>query len=181
MRNLKYHEKKLLKKVDLFSWKKERNIHENAILSRYKILRREDYYAYDKLSGRIKKIANRLKKLDFKDPFRIKMTDELLGKLYRMGLINVKKNLKQCAEIPASAFCRRRLPVVLVRMKFCENLKQATEFVQGGHIRIGPNIITDPSFHVTRIMEDFVTWSDHSKIKKHILKYNDKLDDYDLL
>jgi U3 small nucleolar ribonucleoprotein protein IMP3 len=30
-------------------------------------------------------------------------------------------------------------------------------------------------------MEDFVTWADSSKIKKKILKYNDKLDDYDFL
>lgn len=30
-------------------------------------------------------------------------------------------------------------------------------------------------------MEDFVTWVDTSKIKRKVLKYNDKLDDYDLL
>jgi len=30
-------------------------------------------------------------------------------------------------------------------------------------------------------MEDFITWTDHSKIKRHVLKYNDKLDDFDLL
>ena len=32
-----------------------------------------------------------------------------------------------------------------------------------------------------RNMEDFVTWVDTSKIRRKILKYNDKLDDYDLL
>jgi len=30
-------------------------------------------------------------------------------------------------------------------------------------------------------MEDYITWVDSSKIKKKIMKYNDKLDDYDLL
>jgi len=30
-------------------------------------------------------------------------------------------------------------------------------------------------------MEDFVTWTDGSKIRRTIAKYNDKLDDYDLL
>lgn len=30
-------------------------------------------------------------------------------------------------------------------------------------------------------MEDFVTWVDSSKIKRNILKYRDKLDDFDLL
>jgi len=34
---------------------------------------------------------------------------------------------------------------------------------------------------VTRQFEDYVTWVDSSKIKKTILKYNDQLDDFDLL
>jgi U3 small nucleolar ribonucleoprotein protein IMP3 len=32
-----------------------------------------------------------------------------------------------------------------------------------------------------RNMEDFVTWVDSSKIKRNVLKYRDKLDDFDLL
>ena len=43
------------------------------------------------------------------------------------------------------------------------------------------DLITDPAYIVTRNMEDYVTWVDTSKIRKHIMKYNDKLDDYDLL
>lgn len=46
---------------------------------------------------------------------------------------------------------------------------------------MGVDLITDPAYLVTRNMEDYVTWVDTSKIKKHIMKYNDKLDDYDLL
>ncbi len=34
---------------------------------------------------------------------------------------------------------------------------------------------------VTRNMEDFVTWVDTSKIKRTIARYNDELDDFDLL
>jgi len=48
-------------------------------------------------------------------------------------------------------------------------------------VRVGPEPVTDPAFLVTRPMEDFVTWVDTSKIRRKILKYNDKLDDYDLL
>ena len=34
---------------------------------------------------------------------------------------------------------------------------------------------------LVRNMEDFVTWVDSSKIKRNILKYREKLDDFDLL
>lgn len=48
-------------------------------------------------------------------------------------------------------------------------------------MRVGPVNVTDPAYLVTRRMEDFVTWAPGSKIKSKIAKYNDKLDDYDLL
>jgi hypothetical protein len=48
-------------------------------------------------------------------------------------------------------------------------------------IRAGPEVVTDPAFHVTRNMEDFITWVDSSKIKRKVMKYNDALDDFDLL
>ena len=48
-------------------------------------------------------------------------------------------------------------------------------------VRVGPNVITDPAFIVNRSMEDFVTWVDSSKIKRTVERYNDKLDDFDLL
>lgn len=41
--------------------------------------------------------------------------------------------------------------------------------------------MTDPAFLVTRSLEDFLTWVDGSKIKRAVAKYNDKLDDFDLL
>jgi U3 small nucleolar ribonucleoprotein protein IMP3 len=34
---------------------------------------------------------------------------------------------------------------------------------------------------ITRHMEDFVTWVDSSARKRTIMKYNDELDDFDLL
>jgi U3 small nucleolar ribonucleoprotein protein IMP3 len=34
-RKLKFHEKKLLKKVDFFNWKNENNLHEVKVVRRY--------------------------------------------------------------------------------------------------------------------------------------------------
>lgn len=46
---------------------------------------------------------------------------------------------------------------------------------------MGPHVITDPAFLVSKTFEDYITWVDSSKIKRTIMKYNDKLDDFDLL
>merc|ERR1712178_24493 len=121
-----------------------------------------------------------LKEMDQRDPKRIEMTDALLDKLYSLGMIQHKR-LVACDKIAASTLCRRRLPVVLVRLKFAETMKEAVSLVEQGHIRVGPDTVTDPTFLVGRSMEDYITWVDTSKIKRTIMKYNDKLDDFDLL
>eukprot|EP00741_Cyanophora_paradoxa_P010181 tig00020510_g9856.t1 len=181
MRQLKFHEKKLLKKVDFLQYKHEEGVREIKILRKYHIQNREDYIKYNKIVGMITHLVAELRKMDPTDAYRIDMTERLLEKLYSMGVIATKKGLSLCDKLAASAFCRRRLPVVLVRMKFCETLREAITFIEQGHIRVGPEVVTDPAFLVTRNFEDYITWVDSSKIKRKVLKYNDKLDDYDLL
>ena len=46
---------------------------------------------------------------------------------------------------------------------------------------MGTECVSDPAYIVSRSMEDFVSWVDSSKIKRTIMKYNEKLDDYELL
>eukprot|EP00033_Pygsuia_biforma_P003091 GCRY01003398.1.p1 GENE.GCRY01003398.1~~GCRY01003398.1.p1 ORF type:complete len:211 (+),score=40.48 GCRY01003398.1:86-634(+) len=181
MRPLKHHEQKLLKKVDFLKWKKDNALKENEVMRKYHIPNREEYLKYNRLVGDVRKIAAKLVKLDEADPFRIRMTEQLLEKLYRLGVIPLKQSLAQLATLSTSAFCRRRLPVVLVRLKMAETVQQAVRYIEQGHIRVGPDTVVDPAFLVTRNYEDFVTWTDTSKIKRKVLQYNDKLDDYDLL
>ncbi|KAL7465120.1 hypothetical protein ACHAXS_005444 [Conticribra weissflogii] len=181
MRQLKHHEQKLLRKVSLYSWKGDDNIRVAKIMRRYHLQNREDYVSYTRICGMVTKLSNKLKTLKPDDPFRIAMTDQLLDKLYNTGILTTTKSLKKAEEITASALCRRRLPVVMVRMKMAQNLKMAITFIEQGQVRVGPNVVTDPAFMVTRSMEDFVTWVDSSKIRQAVYKYNDKLDDFDMM
>ena len=179
VRKLKFHEKKLLKKVDFISWKSDNNIREVKVLRKYHIQKREDYSKYNKVCGMVKSLATKIKQLDPKDPFRAEATEQLLEKLYSLGLIKAKNNLSLCDKLSASALCRRRLPVVMVRLRMAQAIKDAVKYIEQGHVRVGPEVIMDPAFLVTRNMEDFVTWTDTSKIRKHVLEYSDLRDDFD--
>src|SRR5687768_403682 len=125
MRELKHHEKKLLRKVDLYSWKKEDNLRVAKILRRYHIQNREDYTSYQRIVGMITKLSAKIKTLPPEDPFRVAMTDQLLTKLLNLGLISKNSTLKQAEDLTASAICRRRLPVIMVRLKMAETLRTA--------------------------------------------------------
>lgn len=52
-----------------------------------------------------------------------------------------------------------------------ESIKGAVKLIEQGHVRIGPELVKDPALLVTRTLEDFVTWVDSSKIRKHIQEY----------
>lgn len=181
MRKLKFHEYRLLRRADFLQWKREKNQREVKIVRRYRLGNPADYQAYNKTVGQIQHLVNLIQQLPKDDETRTERTDDLLVKLYDMGLIPSKGTLEACARVSVSSFCRRRLPVVLVRLKFAENLKEATSLIEQGHIRIGPSVIKDPALLVTRNKEDFITWVDTSKIKRKVSQYNDNLDDYDLL
>ena len=122
MRLLKHHEQKLLKKVDFFSWKDDQNIRESTILRKYLVQNREDYIKYNKIAGKITKLAAILLKMPIEDPIRKKISEQLLQKLLNMGIINKTSSLSAIEKLAVSAFCRRRLPVVMMRLKMSETL-----------------------------------------------------------
>ncbi len=76
---------------------------------------------------------------------------------------------------------KRRGASVARRSRRTQNHLNFSLLVLFADVRVGTDVVTDPAFLVTRPMEDFVTWVDTSKIKRKVLKYNDRLDDYDLL
>lgn len=65
----------------------------------------------------IRELAHKISELDQNDPFRAEATVLLLEKLYQLGLIATKWDLANASKVSASSFCRRRLPVVMVRRK----------------------------------------------------------------
>ena len=75
MRQLKHHEKALLRKVNLYSWKNDSNIRVAKILRTYYIQNREDYVAYDRICGHVTSLASKLKTLEKDDAFRLEMTE----------------------------------------------------------------------------------------------------------
>ena len=60
MRELKYHEKKLLKKVDFLNWKKDKTLRESKTMRRYYVQKSEDLKKYNKICGLIRQIVSKL-------------------------------------------------------------------------------------------------------------------------
>ncbi|PHH62987.1 hypothetical protein CDD81_6412 [Ophiocordyceps australis] len=182
VRKLKYHEQRLLRKTDFITYKSDKDHRDKSVVRRYMIQKPEDYHKYNKLCGSLRQLAHRLSLLPPDNAIRRRHETLMLDKLYDMGILSTRSKLSAVErDTSVSAFARRRLPVVMTRLHMAENVQAATKLVEQGHVRVGVETVTDPAFLVTRATEDFVTWAVGSKVKKNILKYRDKLDDFELL
>ncbi|KAH3767416.1 U3 small nucleolar ribonucleoprotein IMP3 [Pelomyxa schiedti] len=182
LRPLKFHEKKLLKKVDFINWASEPGkFYEYAAIRKYH-LQREDYHKYKKIIRQIQEFFNFLdKQLPHSDPDAIEKGKVIIKKLHEMAIVPNPEGTQQVFHIGPTDFCRRRLSVVLVRLRMAPDIGTAVKYISHNHVRIGPEVVTDPAMLVTKKMEDYITWTDQSRIKETILKFRNELDDFDLL
>ncbi|MCO5608109.1 hypothetical protein L7F22_062314 [Adiantum nelumboides] len=182
MRQLKHHEQKLLKKHDFLNWKQDQSHREIKVMRRYHIQHRTTTKNTTGSLATCTTSPSVFSRLPPTDPFRLKRESALLSKAYDIGLVDTGAKMSVILDkVNVSAFARRRLGVVMVRLKMSQSVKQAVTYIEQGQIRVGPDTITDPAFLVTRNMEDFVSWVDQSKIRQHIARYTGEHDDYDLL
>ena len=90
-----------------------------------------------------------------------------LSKFVVVSLFQTKWNLELCDKINASSFCRRRLPVIMVRSKMAENLRSATQLVEQGHVRVGTDVVKDPAFMVYKNNYIDYVHTNHMEMENH--------------
>lgn len=177
MRKLKFHEQKLLKKVNFLDWKKTNTTREQLVTSKYLLKSRDEYKKYNIIVGMIKKLSETLSRLADNNPTKLVVSKKLISLLHDVGIIENRK-LVDCTKVTVSSFCERRISMVLVKKKLVQTFAHADEFVQHGHIRLGTRIINDTSTLISKAMEEYLTWSDKSKLRKKIDEFNEENDDY---
>ncbi|KAH0486727.1 MAG: uncharacterized protein KVP18_005029 [Porospora cf. gigantea A] len=181
MRKLKWHEQRLLKKTDFYSWSRDDNTREVAICRKYAINDREEYHKYNKLCGKIRKLISKLRHLPPEDTLRVSITNVLLRKLKGMGVVKAARSLADVEEIPASRFIERRLNVLILKNKMVSNKDHANNYIESGQVRIGPEVVTNPATLVSTEDEDHITWAEGSKVKRAMHEFKNVVDDFDLM
>ena len=63
------------------------------VLRRYHIQNRDDYQKYNKVVGQIQKLVAKLIVLKQSDSYRIAKTEQIVDKLYGMGLVTSRQGL----------------------------------------------------------------------------------------
>ncbi|KAL0489727.1 U3 small nucleolar ribonucleoprotein IMP3 [Acrasis kona] len=188
VRELKFHEQKLLKKVDFLNWKSD-NIKEEyrvymlKMIHKYKLRDQKEFFNYQRIATITNEAVQSIRDLPDKEYLAFKKEQfELLSvKLYQMGVLDSVDELDRLNKLTVGRFCRRRVSYLLKVMHFAETVTYANDYIRHGHVRIGPNVVNDPAFLVPRNLEDFITWTNDSSIKKTIKNFNEDYDAYEML
>lgn len=178
-RRLQFHEKKLLKKHDFIQYEEDL-WHEPYCIKKYHLEDREDYRRYMRLVGLTRSLMTHLRHLPADSKIRIEITQQLVDKMFDMGLLHEKLGLSEVDKTGVEAYCKRRLPTLMVKLKMAPNCKFASDFIHHGHVRVGINQVRDPAMLVPRTLDDYITWMPGSKIRQHIDSFNAQKDDFDL-
>ncbi|TGZ84435.1 hypothetical protein EX30DRAFT_316376 [Ascodesmis nigricans] len=182
VRKLKHHESKLLRKVDFLTYKSDAGHRSAQVQRRYHLPGPDVYTKYSHIIGKIRALAHRLSLLPPPSAFRRQQEQLLLEKLQTIGILPLHAKLSDVEKaVTVASICRRRLAVVMTRLRMAESVKVAARLIEQGQVRVGPQVITDPGWCVPRRQEEWVTWVDGGKIKEHVMRYRDEVDDFDLL
>ncbi|KAG2374873.1 hypothetical protein C9374_010247 [Naegleria lovaniensis] len=188
VRELKHHEQKLLKKVDFLNWKSDGVTPEYKeyilkTIQKYQLRDQKEFFNYQRIATQINNTINNIKQLDDKlyRDFKVNQLVMLGKKLFDMGILDSEAEIETLNKITVGRLCRRRISYLLKVLHFAESVRLANMYIQHGHIRIGPEVVRDEAFLVSRNLEDFITWTNKSKIKTTIQKFNETYDDFDAM
>lgn len=96
----------------------------------------------------VREITRKIRDLHDKNPNKLVLSRQLLEKLYDLGVIPTADTLERCDRITASAFCRRRLPVVMVKLEMVQKVSNCD---------ISMNFSSFiPRLHLNNILKNYV-------------------------
>ncbi len=86
----------------------------------------------------------------------------LINRLYKLGLLEQDSSLDDVLGLTLDNLMSRRLQSFVYKKGLAHTPKQARQMISHGHIAVGDNIVTIPSFMVERLMESSIIFVDSS-------------------
>lgn len=161
------HPKFARKKYDspTHPWKSERIKEEQKMKSAYGLKNVREIWKLNTTLRRHRHQAMKLiGRVDTSEPHWAREHSDLLSSLYDKGLIPDDATLDNILELNVEAMLARRLQT-LVRLKgLAVSHKQARQLITHGHICIGDQKVTIPSYPVSREEEENITYVSRSNL-----------------
>ena len=144
-------------------WDKARIREERRFMKLYGLKNKKELWRAQAELRRIRAFARRL--LPLSGAYREVREKELLGRLYRLGLLDEKATLDDVLSLTTQDILERRLQTMVWRKGFARTVRQARQFIVHGHVYVGDVRVRSPSYWVKRGEENLI------RIDPHIYDY----------
>lgn len=142
-------------------WDKERIKEEKELMEKYGLRRKKEIWRAQSILRNFRRRAREL--LASPDE---KAKQELLNKLYRLGLVEKDATLEDVLKLSVEDILERRLQTIVYRKGLAKTLKQARQFIVHGHIAVNGKRLPFPSALVRREWENSIGYYHKSPFAK---------------
>jgi len=145
-----------------FPWRKDILQEELKLLGQYGLRNKRELWRHKTTLSKFRGIARTLIGKPHEE--RIKMEEELLTRLKKLGIIHENAVLDDVLDLTIEDILERRLQTVVFRKGLAKTMYQARQLITHGHIIIGEKRVTVPSCLVTRNDEEQITYAPESPL-----------------
>ncbi len=145
-----------------FRWRKDILQEELKLVGQYGLRNKHELWRHKTMLSKTRSIARSLIGKTPKE--RIKMENELLGRLKKLGILNETAVLDNVLDLSIEDLLERRLQTIVFRKGLARTVFQSRQLITHGHITIGNKRVTVPSYIVGKKEEPNVTYSPQSKL-----------------
>ncbi len=142
----------------------ERIANEHSLVDRYGLKNKEELWRAQSELRSYRREARELLGQPQGDETVERRSDEFLGRLKRVGILDEADELGDVLGLEISDVLERRLQTVVYRKGLANTTQQARQFITHGHVVVGEQRHTVPSYVVDVDEEDLVDFDENSPL-----------------
>jgi len=143
-----------------FPWRTDALQEELKLLGQYGLRNKHELWRHETMLSKFRGIARTL--IGKTPEERIKMEEELLIRLKKLGVLHETAVLDDVLDLTIEDILERRLQTIVFRKGLAKTIHQARQLIIHGHITIGSQRVTIPSYIVTREGENKMAYAPKS-------------------
>ncbi len=145
-----------------FPWRTDILQEELKLLGQYGLRNKHELWRHETTLSKFRGIARSL--MGENPEERRKMEEELLTRLKKLGILQEAAVLDDVLDLTIEDALERRLQTIVFRRGLAKTIHQARQLITHGHIAIGNQRVTVPSYLVTRQEENQIVYAPQSQL-----------------
>jgi len=145
-----------------FPWRTDILREELKLLGQYGLRNKHELWRHETMLSKFRGIARSL--IGRSPEERKKMEGELLARLKKLGVLEETAALDDVLDLTIEDVLERRFQTIVFRKGLTKTVHQARQLITHGHIAIGNQRVTAPSYLVTREEEKQVAYTSRSPL-----------------